>query len=342
MTKKDIEKLIKDIFKNLKSESVENVDDKVDAFDSVNTMETEDKKITLDKKYGNNKDNKKEFLIDVKEGKKYTLNIDSNVIDVDIRCSEEDSFNIYVDNYEKIKKKEKLIFEVDNIGDKIDINLKYKGVNISNNSINITGRNSSIVINNGNFISISRSSNENSNSDKVNGLRLVVLVPRLEGILSNVYVNSISSDISIKDIESVGDIKINSTSGDINLKNNKCREVELNSMSGEIFVDSSLSDRLGLKTTSGDITCERVNSKVAVCNSLSGDVDMCQCEGEDININLTSGDILLSTIKYEKVNARTMSGDISLNNKAILEHKIKKLNIKTMSGKEKIFANCEF
>ena len=230
------------------------------------------------------------------------------------------------------------MYKVGNKGDEIDISLEYKGVNMVNNSINISGRNSSIVINNGSFMSMG----ESSNSDNMNGVRLVILVPKLESILSNVYVKTVSSDISVKDLKGEGCVIINSTSGDINLKNNKYKEVEFNTTSGDIFIDSCSSDRLRLKTTSGDITCERVNSKVAVCNSLSGDVDMCQCEGEDISLNLTSGDILLSTIKYEKVNARTMSGDISLNNKAILEHKIKKLNTKTMSGKEKIFANCEF
>lgn len=95
MTKKDIEKLIRGVFKNFKSESVENVDDKVDTFDSVNIIETKDKKIALDKK-DSNEDNKKEFLIDVKEGKKYVLNIDSNVIDVDITYNDEDNFKIYI------------------------------------------------------------------------------------------------------------------------------------------------------------------------------------------------------------------------------------------------------
>ena len=60
MTKKDIEKLIRGVFKNFKSESVENVDDKVDTFDSVNIIETRDKKIALDKK-DSNEDNKKIF-----------------------------------------------------------------------------------------------------------------------------------------------------------------------------------------------------------------------------------------------------------------------------------------
>lgn len=181
-----------------------------------------------------------------------------------------------------------------------------------------------------------------SDSNNMNGVRLVILVPRLEGLLSNVYVKTISSDISVKGLECEGSMDINSTSGDINLRNNKYKEVELNTTSGDIFIDSSSSDRLKLKTTSGDITCEKVSSKIAVCNSMSGDIDMCQCEGEDISLNSMSGDILLSTIKYEKVDASTMSGDISLNNKAILEYEIKKLKTKTMSGKEKVFANYEF
>ena len=38
----------------------------------------------------------KKFLIDVKEGKKYALNIDSNVIDIDITYNDEDNFKIYI------------------------------------------------------------------------------------------------------------------------------------------------------------------------------------------------------------------------------------------------------
>lgn len=286
-------------------------------------------KLSLDKKDFSNENNKKEFVINVENNKKYTLNIHSNVIDIDIKYVEGKEFKVHLDNYDKMKNKEKLTFKVDNIKNNIDINLIYKGIDISNNSINIAGRNGSINM----------CSSKDKECDNLNELKLNILVPKLDNILSDVYIKTISSDISIKELESEEKLKISSTSGYINLKNNNFENIDTCTISGDIIIDTSVCDKLNLKTTSGDITCKNLATEIARCNSISGDIDVCKCSGIKIDLKSTSGDISLSNIRYSDVNISTVSGDISLNNRMNLDYKIIKLKTKTTSGEENIIAN---
>lgn len=325
MLKSDIKGFVIKALEKIKVEnSTNNTDEKL-------SLDKKDIYIENDKKDTNVENDIKEFLINVESNEKYSLNIYSNVIDIDIRYNYEKEFKIYVENYKNIKNKEKLTFEVDNIKNNINVNLIYKGIDICNNSVNISGRNNSISI----------SSSKNSECDNLNGVKLIILVPKLDSILSNIDIKTISSDISIKELKCDEYLKISSTSGNINLKKNNSKEIEISSISGDIFVDTSLSGTLKLKTTSGDITCENTDSKILICNSVSGDIDICKCSGKDMKLRSTSGDLLLSNIKYKSVDLSSISGDISLNNKSILEYKIEKFKTKTMSGKERIFANYE-
>lgn len=286
-------------------------------------------KLSLDKKDFSNENNKKEFIINVENNKKYTLNIHSNVIDIDIKYVEGKEFKIYLDNYDKMKNKEKLTFEVDNIKNNIDINLIYKGIDISNNSINIAGRNGSINM----------CSSKDKKCDNLNELKLNIIVPKLDNILSDVFIKTISSDILVEEIKIEEQLKIKSTSGDINLRNNNVKNIELFTISGDIILNKSVCDKLNVKTTSGYISCDNLATEVANCNSINGDIDVCNCSGIEIDLKSTSGDISLSNIRYSDVNISTVSGDISLNNRMNLDYKIIKLKTKTTSGEENIIAN---
>lgn len=260
----------------------------------------------------------KECTVKIDENRIYRLNVESNIFNVELKVYKGRGLKVDIENYEKVKKDKNIKFEISEISNQININ-------------------NSVVIINAQVIS----GESSSNSEVIAKTKLNIYIPQSIK-LSDIIIKTTSSDIKVADIKLEDEILLESVSGDLTLKNIKCKNLKLKATSGDIQVSNSILHKVRCETFSGDCIVEKSEINILDCKTTSGNVDICRCDGEETELISVSGDILASALKYRNIDMHTTSGDVSLNNKGILEYEIQKLKTRTLSGSEKILANYKF
>lgn len=146
-----------------------------------------------------------------------------------------------------------------------------------------------------------------------NGKELVIKVP--SELLSEIKIDCISADISYQDVGLVnsGSLKIDTTSGNIDIKNTNLNVLKINSVSGYIKVNNLL-----------------CNNKILI-DLVSGNANLTNIETTNLEIEAVSGDINVSGIISSLI-VETVSGSI----KAALENTPMHVDCETVSGKSTI------
>lgn len=126
--------------------------------------------------------------------------------------------------------------------------------------------------------------------------------------------DSRSGDISLNGCTNISELKMNSTSGDVNAEipaGMTLRDIKLNSTSGDITLNGN-ADWLTASTMSGDVHI--IGSfKEAAMKSVSGDVEL-NGNTQKLQANSVSGDALLKTENSAEQDLRinTVSGDVEV------------------------------
>ncbi len=110
---------------------------------------------------------------------------------------------------------------------------------------------------------------------------------------------------------------------EVHIPKNYNKDIDINTISGNIELDTFMASKLNLQTTSGEIKLGVFNKVNAV--SVSGDIDI-----ESVNIaeiKTTSGDININSIN-DSFELITTSGNIDINNIVLKKNS----KIKTVSG----------
>lgn len=148
--------------------------------------------------------------------------------------------------------------------------------------------------------------------------------------------------------EYIGDVNVNSVSGEITLPSIKSQNVKLKTISGDIDL-GSVGDygKVEVETTSGDITiagadhliAKTISGEVKVA-SITSSLDIITTSGDilvddvflvtDSKIKSTSGDVRIRKINDVYVEAKTTSGDIDISNNNRMSGIV--LTITTVSG----------
>lgn len=133
-----------------------------------------------------------------------------------------------------------------------------------------------------------------------------------ESFEKDLNVNTVSGDIEGKELYGEA-IELGAVSGDITCEEVTANRLNAYAVSGDIFVRSFVGKELALNTTSGDILIDFIQSEQVEAAAVSGDVRLTIGEQMgDIRIDTVSGDV---TLEVEKANAdvaiQTTSGDIS-------------------------------
>lgn len=155
-----------------------------------------------------------------------------------------------------------------------------------------------------------------------NNSRIIISVPK--NSIYNLKVEGTSSDIDSK--LDLGDININTVSGDINLRNAKT--VNVKTTSGDISLENTTG--LDAKTVSGDISVDKIDNTLEI-GTTSGDVTI-----EEINLNTNSkiktisGDVSIRRTNDIFIETSTSSGDVKINKNN--RHAECELDVKTTSG----------
>lgn len=142
-------------------------------------------------------------------------------------------------------------------------------------------------------------------------IKITVFLPNSE--YQELYLRTLSGDISLPSDFTFYNSEIHNTSGSIDYRANTTNNLKLKTVSGDIRVFDNNINVLNCDTTSGDIELLNV---VAIndftVQTVSGDIEFKNCEGSRISLKATSGDIEGSLLSSKKFVVETTSGDIDV------------------------------
>ncbi len=137
------------------------------------------------------------------------------------------------------------------------------------------------------------------------------------------------SRLSFKMNNSPGNLSINASNLvlDVYLPDSFTGEVQLTSISGDIYVNGYNFKDINCHTTSGEIKIQKgKNMKNVSCETVSGDIALSEVASSKVSADTSSGSIQLTTISAE-LNLNSVSGDITLK-----EVSSDKISVETSSG----------
>lgn len=127
--------------------------------------------------------------------------------------------------------------------------------------------------------------------------------------IRNVYLNGVSGDISINDIN-LGNIVVNSVSGDLEMQEVSGNQCVYKATSGDLDVNDCHLSQLSIDTTSGDVEIHESECDLMI-KTTSGDCDITSHRGR-ILVEAISGDIEIEMENASEISCNTKSGDIDL------------------------------
>ncbi len=131
----------------------------------------------------------------------------------------------------------------------------------------------------------------------------------------NLNINEISGDITIEELDlSLNSLSLKTTSGDIEINNNvTANNLTIDTKSGEIKTNNIKSNKTDIQSISGDLYLESLVSKDIYLHTISGEVEVNKIEGK-LEIKTTSGDIEIDHFSIRNNSKITsISGDVDLN-----------------------------
>lgn len=129
---------------------------------------------------------------------------------------------------------------------------------------------------------------------------------------SKLEVNTTSGGISVKEAEYSGDVSIKSTSGDINIENIECADLDTSSTSGECTIEVCKAAKYMHKSSSGSFEAKDIKTESINTNTTSGEIRISDAETGDVKAESSSGSIKIELDKFESVECEATSGNIEL------------------------------
>ena len=126
-------------------------------------------------------------------------------------------------------------------------------------------------------------------------------------------------------------------------------DLQITSISGDLYATSIRGGKVNLKTISGDIDIENLEAGDMDLQTISGNVSMDTMVGKDVDIKSTSGDVEILKMMVKEIKADLISGNLEMNlvtledditidsisgrvNLSFEEPPSASLNLKTISG----------
>lgn len=224
----------------------------------------------------------------------------------------------------------------------------FETTNISKISTDLTYENLTVKTTNGNEILIEIASNYSKMIPEfyVEDDAFVIKSKKKKfwnaGYICNVYLylptdffptttelNTASGEVFIEDLET-DKLSVSSASGDIKiLFSNAKDEIILSAASGEIEFETGNTTKFSAKTASGDILIKQLTSNEIICDAVSGEITTQEIECEYLSCETTSGDIDCSKTVCQYFDIKAVSGSVDLE----LDNQIEaESSIQTTSG----------
>ena len=134
------------------------------------------------------------------------------------------------------------------------------------------------------------------------------------------------------------ELTIETASSDISLSNElEFKSVDIDVASGDVTIDSKVSELLSIEAASSDLFIFNTNAKTVKLHTASGEITLNGLkDGEEVDISTASGEIEITDVKTKYFKSSTASGDQSYRN-VVAENKMK---LDSGSG-EIIFYGCD-
>lgn len=158
-------------------------------------------------------------------------------------------------------------------------------------------------------------------------IEIIVYLPKSE--YEELYVKSTSGNIEIPEDFTFSKADIDNTSGEASFVSRVKSDLEVKTVSGDIYVGETTAKNIDVQSTSGNITMSsaKLNGELKI-KSISGDIKLSDIECQSITSNTTSGNNTFSSV-IAKTNMKieSVSGDVEL-----YQSDAETMNIKTTSG----------
>ena len=135
--------------------------------------------------------------------------------------------------------------------------------------------------------------------------------------LEQIKIETVSGDVVLPDIITVGDISVTTTSGDISADFIYCeKDAMLKSTSGNLRFKGR-ADSLSLHSTSGDVSVSTADVRhLLSIKTVSGDIFVVGVNMDDFydsrfDISATSGDVTIFSSNATNITIKTVSGDVT-------------------------------
>jgi DUF4097 and DUF4098 domain-containing protein YvlB len=129
-------------------------------------------------------------------------------------------------------------------------------------------------------------------------------------------------------------VVINSASGDIDVSQFYCDELNIMSVSADVVIDEiNTSSDSNIASASGEIEISDFSTQNLKVASTSGEINIQDTNTEYLDVKTTSGNISLMNIMYDYFDVKTISGSVEMNAK---HEPIAKSTIESASGSVKI------
>ena len=158
-------------------------------------------------------------------------------------------------------------------------------------------------------ITISKKSNMHFHFFYINQSAFDVYIPK--AYEESLEIRVVSGDIKADENLKFRNLKIYSTSGDIEMANVEADEINIESVSGDIELQNIGNSTIKLKTVSGNIEVESTKGKIEA-KSTSGNIEIEKIEGE-VELNTVSGEIESNDFRITGTSKiKTTSGNVKM------------------------------
>ncbi len=133
---------------------------------------------------------------------------------------------------------------------------------------------------------------------------------RIPAGMPRVGVETVSGDINVQSVQT-GALETKTISGDVEIRGIQVGEFQIRTTSGDIDVAEALLENLELSTVSGDVKLSGTEARKIRLRTTSGDVSVKNVTGENLKAGTISGDVELEAAFLE-YSVHTGSGDVKV------------------------------
>ena len=145
-------------------------------------------------------------------------------------------------------------------------------------------------------------------------VKVIIFLPKekMESMKS-VQIESSTGDIRLEDFSISGTLKLDTSTGDLNISKVKAGAVEINTSTGDSQLTDITAESLNFDSSTGDVimTGSRFSGKMKF-DTNTGDVKITDSDADTVDIETDTGDITCTFLSEKKITAHSDTGKVTV------------------------------